>query len=99
MDSRFRMGSMGSVVGEKITRAIERAREQSIPFIICTASGGARMQEGVLSLMQMSKTSMTIERHYESGGLMITVMTQPTTSSVTARFAAMGDDNGGERRQ
>ncbi|HLS36093.1 MAG TPA: acetyl-CoA carboxylase, carboxyltransferase subunit beta [Bacillota bacterium] len=98
MDSRFRMGSMGSVVGEKITRAIERAREQSIPFIIFTASGGARMQEGVLSLMQMSKTSMAIERHSESGGLMISVMTHPTTGGVTASFASLGDYNFAEPR-
>src|SRR5690625_6224090 len=98
MDSRFRMGSMGSVVGEKITRAIERAREQSIPFIIFTASGGARMQEGVLSLMQMSKTSMAIERHSESGGLMISVMTHPTTGGVTASFASVCDCNFAEPR-
>src|SRR5699024_8153756 len=65
MDARFRMGSMGSVVGEKIARAIERAKDESLPFIIFTASGGARMQEGVLSLMQMSKTSMAIKRFSE----------------------------------
>src|SRR5699024_9125485 len=73
MDASFRMGSMGSVVGEKIARAIEKARETNIPFIIFTASGGARMQEGVLSLMQMAKTSFAIERLSEAGGLMISV--------------------------
>lgn len=98
MDSRFRMGSMGSVVGEKIARAIERAREQSIPFIIFTASGGARMQEGVLSLMQMAKTSIAIKRFSEEGGLMISVMTHPTTGGVTASFASLGDYNLAEPR-
>lgn len=93
MDSRFRMGSMGSVVGEKITRAIENARELRIPFIIFTASGGARMQEGVLSLMQMAKTSMAIQRFSDAGGLMISVMTHPTTGGVTASFASLGDYN------
>src|SRR5699024_1244772 len=93
MDSRFRMGSMGSVVGEKITRAVERAREQGIPFVIFTASGGARMQEGVLSLMQMAKTSIAIERFSSEGGLMISVMTHPTTGGVTASFASLGDYN------
>lgn len=93
MDAGFRMGSMGSVVGEKITRAIEKARELNIPFIIFTASGGARMQEGVLSLMQMAKTSFAIERFAEAGGLMISVMTHPTTGGVTASFASLGDYN------
>lgn len=93
MDARFRMGSMGSVVGEKIARAIERAKEQSLPFIIFTASGGARMQEGVLSLMQMSKTSVAIQRYSEAGGLMISVMTHPTTGGVSASFASLGDYN------
>lgn len=93
MDARFRMGSMGSVVGEKIARAIERAREQSLPFIIFTASGGARMQEGVLSLMQMTKTSVAIKRFSESGGLMISIMTHPTTGGVSASFASLGDYN------
>jgi len=93
MDSRFRMGSMGSVVGEKIARAIERARELQIPFIIFTASGGARMQEGVLSLMQMSKTSVAIQRFNESGGLLISFMTHPTTGGVSASFASIGDYN------
>ncbi|GGD16832.1 acetyl-CoA carboxylase, carboxyltransferase subunit beta [Pontibacillus salipaludis] len=93
MDSRFRMGSMGSVVGEKIARAIEKAKEQKIPFIIFTASGGARMQEGVLSLMQMTKTSIAIKRFSEAGGLMISVMTHPTTGGVSASFASIGDYN------
>ncbi|MFD2046306.1 acetyl-CoA carboxylase, carboxyltransferase subunit beta [Ornithinibacillus salinisoli] len=93
MDSSFRMGSMGSVMGEKIARAIENAKDQSLPFIIFTASGGARMQEGVLSLMQMSKTSVAIKRFSEAGGLMISVMTHPTTGGVSASFASLGDYN------
>lgn len=93
MDARFRMGSMGSVVGEKIARAIENARKESLPFIIFTASGGARMQEGVLSLMQMSKTSVAISRFSKNGGLMISVMTHPTTGGVSASFASLGDYN------
>lgn len=93
MDSSFRMGSMGSAMGEKIARAIERARESSIPFIIFTASGGARMQEGVLSLMQMAKTSIAIKRFSDAGGLMISVMTHPTTGGVSASFASLGDYN------
>ena len=93
MDASFRMGSMGSAVGEKISRALERAREEQIPFVIFTASGGARMQEGVLSLMQMAKTSIAIERFSEAGGLMISVMTHPTTGGVTASFASLGDYN------
>lgn len=93
MDAGFRMGSMGSVVGEKIARAIENAKELKIPFIIFTASGGARMQEGVLSLMQMAKTSVAIERFSNAGGLMISVMTHPTTGGVTASFASLGDYN------
>lgn len=93
MDSHFRMGSMGSVVGEKITRAIEKARELSLPFIIFTASGGARMQEGVLSLMQMAKTSAALKRFSDEGGLTITIMTHPTTGGVSASFASLGDFN------
>ncbi|UFT98014.1 acetyl-CoA carboxylase, carboxyltransferase subunit beta [Radiobacillus kanasensis] len=93
MDARFRMGSMGSVVGEKIARAIEKAKDSSLPFIIFTASGGARMQEGMLSLMQMSKTSVAIERLSRAGGLMISVMTNPTTGGVSASFASLGDYN------
>lgn len=93
MDSSFRMGSMGSVIGEKIARAVENARVEGIPFIIFTASGGARMQEGLLSLMQMSKTAIAIKRFSESGGLMISVMTHPTTGGVSASFASIGDYN------
>jgi acetyl-CoA carboxylase carboxyl transferase subunit beta len=87
MDAHFRMGSMGSVVGEKITRAIEEATKQEVPFIIFTASGGARMQEGVLSLMQMAKTSVALNRHSERGQLFISILTHPTTGGVSASFA------------
>ncbi|MFD1851103.1 acetyl-CoA carboxylase, carboxyltransferase subunit beta [Oceanobacillus bengalensis] len=93
MDSFFRMGSMGSAVGEKIANAVERARKESLPFIIYTASGGARMQEGVLSLMQMAKTSVAIKRFSNEGGLMVSVMTHPTTGGVSASFASIGDYN------
>ena len=93
MDAGFRMGSMGSVIGEKIARSIENAKNESLPFIIFTASGGARMQEGVLSLMQMTKTSVAISRFSEAGGLMISVMTHPTTGGVSASFASVGDYN------
>lgn len=93
MDATFRMGSMGSVVGEKITRAIEKADELSVPFIIFTASGGARMQEGVLSLMQMAKTSVALKRFSDHGGLIISIMTHPTTGGVSASFASLGDYN------
>lgn len=93
MDSSFRMGSMGSVVGEKITRAIEKAKEEKIPFLIFTASGGARMQEGVLSLMQMAKTSSALKLFSDQGGLIISVMTHPTTGGVSASFASLGDFN------
>ncbi len=93
MDSTFRMGSMGSVVGEKITRAIEIADERSVPFIIFTASGGARMQEGALSLMQMAKTSVALKRFSNNRGLIISIMTHPTTGGVSASFASLGDYN------
>lgn len=93
MDATFRMGSMGSAVGEKITRAIEAADEKAIPFIIFTASGGARMQEGVLSLMQMAKTSAALKRFSDNGGLTISIMTHPTTGGVSASFASLGDYN------
>lgn len=93
MDSHFRMGSMGSVVGEKITRAIEAATERKVPFIIFTASGGARMQEGVLSLMQMAKTSVALKRHSNEGLLFVSVLTHPTTGGVSASFASVGDIN------
>lgn len=91
MDSNFMMGSMGSVVGEKITRAIERAIEKRLPIIIFTASGGARMQEGIVSLMQMAKTSAALGRLNEEGLLCISVLTDPTTGGVTASFAMLGD--------
>ena len=91
MDSNFMMASMGSVVGEKITRAFEYATEKKLPVIMFTASGGARMQEGIISLMQMAKTSGAIARFAEGGGLYITVMTDPTTGGVTASFASLGD--------
>lgn len=93
MDSHFRMGSMGSVVGEKITRAVEQATKLKVPFIIFTASGGARMQEGVLSLMQMAKTSVALKRHSDAGQLFISIMTHPTTGGVSASFASVGDYN------
>ena len=93
MDAHFRMGSMGSVVGEKITRAVERATELRVPFIIFTASGGARMQEGVLSLMQMAKVSVALKRHSNEGLLYISIMTHPTTGGVSASFASVGDFN------
>lgn len=93
MDASFRMGSMGSVVGEKITRAIEKAMEEKVPFIIFTASGGARMQEGVLSLMQMAKTSSALKLLSNQGGLIISIMTHPTTGGVSASFASLGDYN------
>jgi len=93
MDSTFRMGSMGSVVGEKITRAVEKADELSVPFIIFTASGGARMQEGALSLMQMAKTSVALKRFSDHGGLYISILTHPTTGGVSASFASLGDYN------
>ena len=93
MDPRFRMGSMGSVVGEKITRAIENARIEKITVIVFAASGGARMQEGILSLMQMAKTSVAIQRLHRENGLFISVMTNPTTGGVSASFASIGDYN------
>ncbi len=93
MDASFRMGSMGSVVGEKITLAIEKADELSVPFIIFTASGGARMQEGAISLMQMAKTSVALKKFSNHGGLIISIMTHPTTGGVSASFASLGDFN------
>lgn len=91
MDSRYMMGSMGSVVGEKISRAFEYAAENDLPVVMFTASGGARMQEGIVSLMQMAKTSGAVKLHSDKGGLYITVMTDPTTGGVTASFASLGD--------
>ena len=90
-ETRFMMGSMGHVVGEKITRAIERATELKMPVFIFCASGGARMQEGIVSLMQMAKTSAAIQRHGEAGLLYSTILTDPTTGGVTASFAMLGD--------
>jgi acetyl-CoA carboxylase carboxyl transferase subunit beta len=91
MDSHFMMGSMGSVVGEKITRAVETATKEKLPVIIFTTSGGARMQEGIISLMQMAKVSEALGRHDEAGLLYVTVLTDPTTGGVTASFAMLGD--------
>ncbi|MGL5694256.1 MAG: acetyl-CoA carboxylase, carboxyltransferase subunit beta [Peptostreptococcaceae bacterium] len=91
MDSNFMMGSMGSVVGEKITLLIEYSIEHNLPLIIFTASGGARMQEGIFSLMQMAKTSAALAKHDEAGLLYISVITNPTTGGVTASFAMLGD--------
>ena len=91
MDSRFMMASMGSVVGEKVTRAFERATVRGLPVILFTASGGARMQEGIISLMQMAKTSAAAAKHSDAGLLYITVLTDPTTGGVTASFASLGD--------
>ena len=91
LDSRFLMGSMSAAVGEKITLAIEFAAKNKLPLILFAASGGARMQEGILSLMQMAKTSAAMERFSEKGLLFISVMTNPTTGGVTASFASLGD--------
>lgn len=91
LDSRFFMGSMGSSVGEKITLAAEYARVNEMPLIIFSASGGARMQEGIISLMQMAKTSAAIKRLSDSGGLFLSCITHPTTGGVTASFASLGD--------
>lgn len=90
-DGRFLMASMGKTVGEKIARAIERATEKQLPVIIFACSGGARMQEGIHSLMQMAKTAAAIKRHHDAGGLYISVLTDPTTGGVTASFAMLGD--------
>ena len=90
-DGRFLMASMGEVVGEKITRMVERATKEKLPVIIFTCSGGARMQEGIVSLMQMVKTSAALKRHSDAGLLYITVLTDPTTGGVTASFAMLGD--------
>lgn len=90
-DGRFLMASMGEVVGEKITRMVERATEEKLPIIIFTCSGGARMQEGIVSLMQMAKTSAALKRHSDAGLLYVTVLTDPTTGGVTASFAMLGD--------
>lgn len=91
MDSRFIMASMGSVVGEKITRTFEYACKYRLPVIGFTASGGARMQEGIISLMQMAKCSAAVQKHSAEGNLYVTVLTDPTTGGVTASFAMQGD--------
>ncbi|CAC6953593.1 acetyl-CoA carboxylase subunit beta [Staphylococcus aureus] len=93
MDSRFRMGSMGSVIGEKICRIIDYCTENRLPFILFSASGGARMQEGIISLMQMGKTSVSLKRHSDAGLLYISYLTHPTTGGVSASFASVGDIN------
>lgn len=91
MNSEFMMGSMGTVTGDKITRAFEYATEHKLPIIVFTVSGGARMQEGILSLMQMAKTSGAVKMHSDAGLLYITVLTDPTSGGVTASFAMEGD--------
>ncbi|TNF08305.1 MAG: acetyl-CoA carboxylase carboxyltransferase subunit beta [Bacillota bacterium] len=91
LDSNFMMGSMGSAVGEKVTRLIEHATKEKLPLIIFSASGGARMQEGILSLMQMAKTSAALHYFDQKGLLYISVMTNPTTGGVAASFASLGD--------
>lgn len=91
MDSNFIMASMGTVVGEKITRLFELAIGEKLPVVIFTASGGARMQEGIMSLMQMAKISAAVKRHSEAGLFYLTILTDPTTGGVTASFAMEGD--------
>jgi acetyl-CoA carboxylase carboxyl transferase subunit beta len=91
MDFRFFVASMGSAVGEKVTRLTELATAQKLPLIIFCASGGARMQEGMLSLAQMAKTASAVARHSDAGGLYISVLTDPTTAGVAASFASLGD--------
>lgn len=91
MDSHFMMGSMGGVVGEKITKLIEHAQKKHLPLFISCTSGGARMQEGIISLMQMAKTSAALKRFSDDGGLYITLLTNPTTGGVSASFAMLGD--------
>lgn len=97
LDSNFMMGSMGSAVGEKVTRLIEYAADKRLPLIIFSASGGARMQEGILSLMQMAKTSAALEYFDKKGLLYISVLTNPTTGGVAASFASLGDINIAEK--
>ncbi len=93
LDSNFMMGSMGSVVGEKVTSLVEHATTQKLPLVIFSASGGARMQEGIFSLMQMAKTSAALKRHSNAKLLYISVLTNPTTGGVAASFASLGDIN------
>ena len=90
-DARFIMSSMGHVMGEKITRMVERATKEKLPVILYACSGGARMQEGIVSLMQMAKTSAALKKHHEAGQLFVSVLTDPTTGGVTASFAMLGD--------
>lgn len=97
LDSNFMMGSMGSAVGEKVTRLIEFATDKKLPLVIFSASGGARMQEGILSLMQMAKTSAALEYFDKKGLLYISVLTNPTTGGVAASFASLGDINIAEK--
>lgn len=91
MNSEFMMGSMGSVVGEKVTRAIELSMKEKLPLVLICASGGARMQEGMFSLMQMAKTSAAIQKHRESGLFYLSILTNPTMGGVSASFAMLGD--------
>jgi len=91
MDASYMMASMGRVVGEKITRLFEKATKEKLPVVGFTTSGGARMQEGIVSLMQMAKVSGAVKRHSEAGGLYIAVLTDPTTGGITASFAMQGD--------
>ncbi|NTU89049.1 MAG: acetyl-CoA carboxylase, carboxyltransferase subunit beta [Actinobacteria bacterium] len=91
MEPNFMMGSMGTIVGEKITRLFEYAIEHSLPVVGCTVSGGARMQEGIMSLMQMAKTSGVVKKHSDLGNFYLVVLTDPTTGGVTASFAMLGD--------
>lgn len=91
MDPSFMMGSMGSAVGERITKLIEFATDKRLPLVLVTASGGARMQEGIFSLMQMAKTSIALAEHHRKGCLYISLLTDPTTGGVTASYAMLGD--------
>jgi acetyl-CoA carboxylase carboxyl transferase subunit beta len=93
MDFTFIGGSMGSVVGEKVARAVDRAQERKIPLIIVSASGGARMMESIMSLMQMAKTSSRLARFSDAGGLYVSILTNPTTAGVMASYAMLGDIN------
>lgn len=97
MDTDYLMGSMGTTVGEKITKTVELSIKKKLPLLVFSASGGARMQEGMFSLMQMAKTSQAIARHKEKGLLYISIMTNPTTGGVSASFASLGDIIIGEK--
>jgi acetyl-CoA carboxylase carboxyl transferase beta subunit len=91
MDFNFRGGTMGTVVGERLARLFEGARDRKLPVVVCTASGGARMEEGMLALMQMAKTTVALQRFRDDGGYAITVLTDPTTGGVSASFAFQSD--------